>query len=320
MSSAKGFLYKHRIEFAVLGVFFALIAAFAVANPRVFLNYRAYMAVFTTLGASIVLVTANVFVVASGEMDLSFPSIIGLSAMVFAMIARAGANPWIGMLAALATGAVCGFLNGMLVTRVGLSSLVSTLGMNFLLRGLIMILSAGLAIPLTFLMEKPIWKIFAGTIGAFPVQLLWGLGFAFLGWLLFARHRFGGHVCYTGDNLTSAKEMGIRVDRVKTLTFMLMGFSAGFVGVLVTLLNNTFWPTSGDGYLLLILAAVFLGGTPTWGGIGTIWGAVIGAFILGFIETGIVAAGLTGFYTQFFYGVILILALISHRYVGLKKK
>jgi ribose/xylose/arabinose/galactoside ABC-type transport system permease subunit len=320
MSSAKSFFYKHRIEFAVLGVFFALIAGFAIANPRVFLNYRAYMAVFTTLGASIVLVTANVFVVASGEMDLSFPSIIGLSAMVFAVIARAGANPWIGLVAALATGAVCGFLNGMLVTQVGLSSLVSTLGMNFLLRGLIMILSGGLAIPLTFLMEKPIWKIFAGTIGAFPVQLLWGLLFAFLGWLLFARHRFGGHVCYTGDNLTSAKEMGIRVDRVKTLTFMLMGFSAGLVGVLVTLLNNTFWPTTGDGYLLLILAAVFLGGTPTWGGIGTIWGAVIGAFILGFIETGIVAAGLTGFFTQFFYGVILILALISHRYVGLKKK
>jgi ribose/xylose/arabinose/galactoside ABC-type transport system permease subunit len=320
MSSAKGFLYKHKIEFAVLGVFFTLIAGFAIANPRVFLNYRAYTAVFTTLGASIILVTANVFVVASGEMDLSFPSIIGLSAMVFGMIARAGISPWLGLPAALVTGTVCGFLNGVLVTRIGLSSLVATLGMNFLLRGLIMILSDGLAIPLTFLLETPIWKIFAGTIGAFPVQLLWGLGFAFLGWLLFARHRFGGHVCYTGDNLTSAKEMGIRVDRVKTQTFMLMGFSAGFVGVLVTLLNSTFWPTTGDGYLLLILAAVFLGGTPTWGGIGTIWGAVIGAFILGFVETGIVASGLTGFYTQFFYGVILILALISHRYVGLKKK
>jgi len=313
-------LYKHRIEFAVLGVFFVLIAGFAIANPRVFLNYRAYMAVFTTLGASIILVTANVFIVASGEMDLSFPSVIGLAAMVFAMIARAGASPWLGLVVALATGAACGFLNGLLVTKVGLSSLVSTLGMNFLWRGFIMIVSAGLAIPLTFLMETPIWKIFAGTIGVVPVQLLWGLGFAFAGWLLFARHRFGGHVCYTGDNLTSAKEMGIRVDRVKTLTFMLMGLSAGLVGVLVTLLNNTFWPTSGDGYLLLILAAVYLGGTPTWGGIGTIWGAVIGTFILGFIETGIVAAGLTGFYTQFFYGVILILALISHRYVGLKKK
>jgi simple sugar transport system permease protein len=320
MSKTRSFLHQHKIEFAVLGVFLALIAAFVIASPRVFLNYRAYMAVFTTLGASIILVTSNVFVVASGELDLSFPSVIGLSAMVFAMIVRAGASPVLGLFASLAAGAFCGLVNGVLVTQVGLSSLVSTLGMNFLLRGLIMILTGGLAIPLTFLLDTTIWKVFAGTIGAFPVQLIWGLGFAFMGWLLFTRHRFGGHVCYTGDNLTSAREMGIRVDRVKIETFMLVGFSAGFVGVLVTLLNNTFWPTTGDGYLLLILAAVFLGGTPTWGGIGTIWGAVIGAFILGFVETGIVAAGLTGFYTQFFYGLILILALISHRYVGLKRK
>jgi len=320
MSRLRDLLNKHKIEFAVLAVFLVMIASFAIANPRVFFNYRAYLAVFTTLGASIILVTANVFVVASGEMDLSFPSIIGLTALVFAAIARAGASPVLALFAALLTGIFCGFLNGLLVTRVGLSSLVSTLGMNFLLRGLIMILTGGLAIPLTELRETRFWNIFAGRIGEFPVQLLWGLGFAFLGWLLFARHKFGGHVCYVGDNLTSAREMGIRVNRIKTLTFMLMGFSAGLTGVLVTLLNSTFWPTTGDGYLLLILAAVFLGGTPTWGGIGTIWGAVIGAFILGFIETGIVAAGLTGFYTQFFYGLILILALISHRYVGLKRK
>ncbi|MCX6377554.1 MAG: ABC transporter permease, partial [Armatimonadetes bacterium] len=116
MTSAKGFLYKHRIEFAVLGVFFAMIASFAIASPRVFLNYRAYTAVFTTLGASIILVTANVFVVASGEMDLSFPSIIWLSYMVFGVNSRAGVSPWLGLFASLVTGSVCGFLNGLLVT------------------------------------------------------------------------------------------------------------------------------------------------------------------------------------------------------------
>jgi ribose/xylose/arabinose/galactoside ABC-type transport system permease subunit len=320
MSRASSILHKHRIEFAVLAVFFILIGIFAVANPKVFLNYRAYIAVFTTLGASVILVTSGVFVVASGELDLSFPSVIGLSAMVFALIVRAGVSPVLAFLVALVTGTLCGFLNALLVTRVGLSSLVSTLGMNFLLRGLIMIVSGGLAISLSFLRDTLFWNVFAGRIGVFPIQLIWGLGFAVVGWLLFARHKFGGHVCYVGDNITSAKEMGIRVNRVKTWTFMLMGFSAGLTGVLVTLLNSTFWPSTGDGYLLLILAAIFLGGTPTWGGIGTIWGAVIGAFILGFIETGIIAAGLTGFYTQFFYGVILILALISHRYVGLKRK
>jgi ribose/xylose/arabinose/galactoside ABC-type transport system permease subunit len=320
MGTLKHMVARHKIELAVFMVLVIMIGIFIILNPKVFLNPRAYLAVFTTLGCSIILVTSAVFVVASGEMDLSFPSIVGLSAMVFAVAARAGINPFLAFFLAILTGTCCGFLNGILVTTVGLSSLVSTLGMNFLIRGLIMVLTQGLAIVLTFLQGSVFFQIFAGRIGEFPVQIIWALGFATFGWLLFSRHRFGGHVCYTGDNLTSAKEMGIRVKRVKTLTFMLMGFSSAITGVFVSLLNSTFYPTSGDGYLLVILAAVFLGGTPTWGGIGTIVGAVIGAFILGFIETGIVAAGLTGFYTQFFYGLILILALISHRYAGLKKR
>jgi simple sugar transport system permease protein len=90
--------------------------------------------------------------------------------------------------------------------------------------------------------------------------------------------------------------------------------SAAFAGVLSVLINNTFWPTTGDGYLLPTLAAVFVGGTPTWGGVGTVTGAVIGCFTVGFINTGIIAAGLTGFYTQFFYGLVIILSLLGHRF------
>jgi simple sugar transport system permease protein len=118
----------------------------------------------------------------------------------------------------------------------------------------------------------------------------------------------------------SAREMGISVNRAMVSTFVLMGASSGFVGVLLCLINNQFWPTTGDGYLLIVLAAVFLGGTPTWGGVGTIFGAIMGSLILGFLETGIISSGLTGFYTKFFFGLILILALISHRFSGLSKK
>lgn len=314
------FFNKYKISIGVTSVFLILMSIFIIANPSVFLNYRAYMAVFTTLGASIILAATMVFVVASGELDLSFPSVIGFSAWIFAVIVKSGVSPFIAFLVALFLGSIVGFLNGILVTKVQLSSLVSTLGMNFLIRGLIMILTDGIAIPLPFLRDTLFHTIFAGRIGQLPIQMLWSIGYAVICWLIFNRHRFGGHVCYIGDNVTSARVMGVRVERVKIATFVLMGFSSAFAGVMLTLINNSFWPTTGEGYLLLILAAVFLGGTPTWGGIGTIFGAIIGAFILGFIETGIVASGLTGFYKQFFYGLILILALISHRYAGLKRK
>jgi ribose/xylose/arabinose/galactoside ABC-type transport system permease subunit len=75
-----------------------------------------------------------------------------------------------------------------------------------------------------------------------------------------------------------------------------------------------FWPSTRDGYLLSTLAAVFVGGTPTWGGVGTVIGGVIGAFTVGFLQAGIIAAGGTAFYPQFFYGLILILALLGHSF------
>jgi simple sugar transport system permease protein len=216
--------------------------------------------------------------------------------------------------AALLTGGLAGLANGLLVTRARLSSLVSTLGMNFLLRGLINMGTQGLSIPLPHLRDTAFFRIFAGEIGGFPVQMIWGLLFAAVGVALFNYHRFGADICCVGDNAESAAEMGVNVTRTKTWAYVYMGIAAAFAGVLSTLINTTFWPTAGDGYLLGTLAAVFVGGTPTWGGVGTVTGAVIGTFIVGFIQTGIIAAGLTGFYTQFFYGLVIILSLLGHRF------
>jgi len=85
------------------------------------------------------------------------------------------------------------------------------------------------------------------------------------------------------------------------------------VAVQFTLTNQIFYPGSGSGLLLIVLAAVFIGGTPGWGGIGTIMGSVIGACIIGVINSGIVAAGVSYLFKEFFYGLIIILALIGHK-------
>ena len=101
---------------------------------------------------------------------------------------------------------------------------------------------------------------------------------------------------------------------VKIIAYVYVGASAGLSGIFTCLLNYTFWPSTGSGYMLSTLAAVFIGGTPVWGGVGTIIGAMVGAFTVSFIATGIVAAGLTGFYIQFFYGLVIIIAIVGHRF------
>lgn len=310
------FLRKIRLELSSFLFFILIMAIFIIVSPNVFLKLQIYMAVFTTLGLVVILTMAMVFVVVGGEIDLSFPSIIGLSAYFFSLLISKNVNPFIAMIAGLAVGAIIGLFNGLLITKVGLPSLVLTLGMNFLLRGLILILTEGFKIPLLTLRGTFFRNLFVGEIGeiGFPAQMLWAMVFLFIFFILFYRHKFGGYVMYTGDNMMSSREMGINVDRVKTITFVIVGVSSAFVGISSSLLNNVFYPTSGDGYLLMILAAVFLGGTPTWGGIGTIFGAVIGAFIISFIQTGIIAVGLTGYYTQFFFGLIVTIAIVSHKF------
>ena len=125
---------------------------------------------------------------------------------------------------------------------------------------------------------------------------------------------FGVHVKIVGDNPDSARQMGIDVDWVRIKTFIFVGIGAAFSVILSTLINFTWWPTAGEGYFLPVLASVFVGGTPTWGGVGTVVGGAIGALIVSFIQTGVVGAGLSGFYVQFFDGLIIILALIGHRW------
>jgi len=316
--STRAYLSNNRRPAAAFVVLLLLWAFFIISNPSVGLNPVAYVAVFTSLPISIVLTIPLVFIVAVGEIDLSFPSIIGLSAWAFAYCAQSDLGPWVGVVAAVIVGMIAGLVNGLLVTKVGLSALVSTLGMNFLLRGLIQIGTGGNGIPLSFLRDTTLYYLFVGKTPIFgilfPIQMVWGLLFALIGWWLFNRHKLGAQICCVGDNAESAREMGIDVDRTKILAFVYVGVACALAAIFSALVNNTFWPTTGDSYLLSALAAVFVGGTPTWGGVATISGAVIGATIIGFIDTELIAAGLTGLTTQFFYGLVLILSLVTHRF------
>lgn len=313
-SAIREWLSQNRRGLSAFAIFLGLWIVFLITAPGTFTNPQAYRAIFTTLPVDIILAVSLVFVVTSGESDLSFPSVFGLSAYAFALLASNEISPVIGLLAALLVGATCGLVNGLLITQLGLSSLVATLGMNFFLRGLINVLTQGIGIPLTSLIDTPFYNVFVGQIGDIPTAVIWALVVVVICLILFNRHKLGAHVAIVGDNPESAKEMGINVARTKIMVYVIVGLCAAFAGVLSSLINSTWWPTAGDGYLLRTLAAVFIGGTPTWGGVGTVAGAVFGAISVGFIETGLIGAGLTAFWTQFAYGLVIILALIGHRF------
>ena len=308
------FLLTNRAALGSLAVFLAMLLMFTFANPVVFTNWTLYASVLTTLPVAIFLTVPLVFIVTVGEIDLSFPATMGCAAWAFALVVQAGYDPILGFAAALVTGAILGWFVGCLVVKGNLSSLIATLGMNFVLRGIILIFTEGKSISLPSLSNSWVFQLISSELYGVPVQIYWAIAFTIFSMFLYTRHRFGVHIHIVGDNPDSAAQMGINVNRVRIGAFIFVGIGAAIAGVFSTMINFTWWPTSGDGYLLPVLASVFVGGTPTWGGIGTVLGGAIGALTVSFIQTGIVGAGLSGFYVQFFNGLIIILSLLGHRW------
>jgi ribose/xylose/arabinose/galactoside ABC-type transport system permease subunit len=294
--------------------FVVMLVSFIASSPVVFLDVGIYTAIFLSLPLFTIVGLGLVFITVSGEIDLSFPSIIALSGLSFAFtLEHTHLNFALAVLAALATGAACGALNGWLVSKLGLSSLITTLGMNFALIGLTNILNKGEVRTFTEMDGTLYRRLIVGAWGPIPAQMFWSLGIAVIMGLIFHRHKFGIHIHVAGDNPEAGRAMGINIERTKTLAFIIVGLCSATTAIIAIFLNSTYFATMGEGYLLPTLAAVFVGGTAVTGGRGTIGGLVIGAATVVFIQTGVVAAGLDGYWTSLGFGLVIVLSLLGHR-------
>jgi ribose/xylose/arabinose/galactoside ABC-type transport system permease subunit len=296
-------------------VFFVIMMLFfVIAAPRVFLDVGIFSAVFLSLPVYIILGLGLVFVTAAGESDLSFPSIVPLCGLAYSLTFKAlHMNFFVGLFAAVIVGVVCGWLNGFLVTRLGLSSLITTLGMNFALIGLTHVLNKGEIRIFSDYDNSRIRHVIVGSWGPIPSHMFWAAGIALLLGMIFHRHRYGIHAHIAGDNPEAGRAMGINIEHTKTIAFIIVGICSALAAVVAILLNSTYYATMGDGLLLPVLASVFVGGTPVGGGRGTIGGLVIGAATVKFIETGVIAIGLDSYYTSLGFGVVIVLSLLGHR-------
>ncbi|MBI3530184.1 MAG: ABC transporter permease [Betaproteobacteria bacterium] len=296
----------------IIVVFVALIGCFIVATPEVFLSLPIYLSFLTTVPPVLVLALGLTFVIAAGEIDLSFPSIIAFSGYLLAMLYRDHDMIWLAVLAAIAGGALIGLINGLIVAYIGVPSIITTLATQFFWGGITTVISGGTSYSLRTVDETSMWLVFVGKIGDFPAQALWAAGLAVLLWFIMNRHRFGEHVLFIGDNAGVARVVGVNVARERVKLFTLMGTLAGFAAILLTLENRNFFNTQGQGYLLIALASVFIGGTSIFGGQATIVGTFIGAFIISMIEAGLTATGIQGFWVRAVVGLVFLAAVIFH--------
>ena len=294
---------------AVLAVLYGILI---FAAPRVFTGFRIYMSFLQTVPPVLVCALGLTLVVTAGEMDLSFPAVVALSGFVFAWVFKTFHSPWApwaGFVLALACGALVGYINGILVAKVGVPSIMATLAAQFFWYGATILLANGLQLNIKEVTTTLVHTIFVGriTIGQVPVpmQAIWALGLAIFLWFILNRHKFGEEIMFIGDNANVARVMGIDVTATRIKLFTVMGVIAAFAGLLLTLEINVFYPTQGGGFLLPTMAAVFIGGTSIAGGLGSISGTFFGAYIIGSLEAGVVATTISGYWVQLIEGLVM---------------
>ena len=290
----------------IIGVFIVLMIFFIMTAPRVFTGYRIYMSFLQTVPPLLILALGLTLVITAGEIDLSFSAIIAFSGFIFCYIFRTFGTPWLAFILALSSGALVGLINGWMVAKVGIPSIMATLAAQFFWNGLTILLSGGLSWNIKEIRPYFIHTLFVGRIGGIvPAQSLWGVGVAVFLWFILNRHTFGEHILFIGDNVDVARVMGVNVTATKIKLFVFMGVISAFAGVLLTLEMINFWTTQGAGLLLPTIAAVFIGGTSLAGGYGTVIGSFFGAYIVGSLEAGVVASGIGGYWTRLVTGLVM---------------
>jgi erythritol transport system permease protein len=294
----------------LLVLFSALTPSFLTANNLSILAKHVAISALLAVGMT--------FVVLTGGIDLSVGSVAGLSGMVVGGLLTVGVNghvapAWIAIAAALLVSCMVGLFNGLMVTRLSVAPFIATLGTLYIARGAALLLSHGKTFPSlagdaarggtgfsalgqSFLLgiPTPVWMMVAiAAVAAVVAQ----------------RTPFGRHVYAVGGNERAARLSGIRVERVKVVTYLFSSICAGLVGMVIASQLEAAHPAIGESFELNAIAAVVLGGTSLMGGRGSIGGSLIGAFVIGVLADGLVMMGVSEFWQIVIKGVVIVLAV-----------
>jgi len=321
LSKIKYFLtrfFSHQ-SVMLLSILLGLIAFFAIITPNhAFISSESICLFFRNV-PEIALITIGMgLLLISGEFDLSVGSIYVFSAVIMAGVYTYwGMSLFVAIPIGIVSGIIMGTLNGFIVVKTKISSLIVTLGMMWAYRGIMLVLVGGYAIKMyTSGLESSFADLFTGNILGFPLQFVWLIIISIFLWLFLERTRFGNWVYSTGNNPSAAQMMGINTSRVKIICFAIIGFLCAFAGFLQVIRMSHAVPQSGQMTMLYALAGAVIGGTSLRGGYGNIFSCLFGAFIIQVIILGLIMLGFIEYYTDIVVAVALILTAYIHRQLG----
>jgi rhamnose transport system permease protein len=248
-------------------------------------------------------------VIISGEIDLSVESMVGLSSALLGLTWSHGWSLWAAVPLVLMAGALGGLLNGLLVTRLGLPSLVVTVGTLALFRGLASVLLESNAVSnFPDALNNFGFNVVPGTLIPWPLVVFLPLAAIFA--LVLHRSWVGRQLYAIGKNAEAARYSGVRVARTKLLLFVLSGTMASLAGIVLTARLSSARADSGTGLTLDVVTAVLLGGVSIFGGEGTILGVVLAIFVIGELRSGLLLDNVSSEVQSIAIGSLLIFSVL----------
>lgn len=308
------------IVLIVLVIFFSC-AASAFLQMSTMLLIAKHVALYGILAIGMT------YVIITGGIDLSVGSVVGLAGMIAGGLLQEGLVTPFGytiylsvplvILVALILGAFIGWINGLIITKCNVAPFIATLGMMYVARGFSNLRSNGATYPNlrgNEALGNTGFELLGSTIFNIPVGVIIFAAIAVVAAILLKKTAFGWHVFSIGGNEKAAKLSGVKVDRVKILVYMFSGACAAMVGIINTSQLVAAHPASGESWEMNAIAAAVLGGTSMAGGIGTIGGTIVGAFVIGVINDGMVMCGVSEFWQMVIKGLVIVVAVIIDQF------
>ena len=292
-------------------VILVLIGIVLSVLSREFLTVTNLLNVTRQVAFVIITGSAVTLLMISGNFDLSVGSILGLTGMFFAYFIPLGVPLGVSLVVATLIGTVIGLLNGFLVVKLRIPSIIATLGTMYAARGLALVVTGGNSIHLGL---GPNFTVLGrGFLGPIPISLVITVGILLFFYFVETRTILGRYAFAIGGNRRTALLSGINVGAMILLLYTFVGTLAGFSGVLMASRLGVGQPMVGQGFEFDVIVAVILGGTSLEGGEGSVFGMLIGAFIVGFIANGLNLLGIHSFYQSILKGAVLVGAVLLDR-------
>ena len=283
-----------------------VVLFFTLMSDNFFSSYN-IMNILRQAAVYAIMGTGMTFVILTGEIDLGQGSVLAFSSVICAMVINATGNMYLGILAALATGALIGIMNGVMIAYVRLPAFIMTLGTMYIVRGVTLWITNSTqvnvkgAAAFTFIGQGFLFGI------PFPVYIFVIVGA--LAVFFLTKTSTGRSIFAVGSNVTSARLSGVKVERTLIISYTLSSLCVALAGVVYLARLTAAQPTAGNGYEMEAIAAAVVGGTSLAGGEGGVLGTLIGAIIITIIRNGLVIIGVGSYFTQIVVGVIIVIAV-----------